>query len=237
MQKGQMLYEGKAKKIFRTDDENIYWVVYKDDATAFNGAKKGQVANKGLLNNKISSLFFKMLKKEGIDNHFIENISENEQLIKKVEIINVEVVVRNVATGSLVKRLGFTEGEELSEPIVEFYYKNDALNDPFINEDHIKILKLADPGQVQQMREQGLRVNTVLKRFMEQLGIILVDFKLEFGVDSEGKVLLADEISPDTCRFWDIKTQEKLDKDRFRQDLGGVEEAYQEILKRLEAKI
>jgi phosphoribosylaminoimidazole-succinocarboxamide synthase len=237
MAKGYLLYEGKAKKIFGTDDENVYLVEYKNDATAFNGAKKGQIENKGFLNNKISALFFKLLKQNGIDNHFIDSISDNEQLIRKVDIVKVEVVVRNVATGSFAKRLGFADGTELSRPIVEFYYKDDALNDPFINEDHIAILELASPAQVQQMKQLGLKVNEVLSKFMNEIGILLVDFKLEFGVTSAGELLLADEISPDTCRFWDMKTMEKLDKDRFRQDLGGVSEAYQEILRRMEAKL
>ncbi|OEH85199.1 phosphoribosylaminoimidazolesuccinocarboxamide synthase [Desulfuribacillus stibiiarsenatis] len=237
MNKGQMLYEGKAKRIYQTNEEGIYWVEYKDDATAFNGAKKGQIANKGFLNNKISALFFQLLKKHGIENHFVQSISENEQLIRKVEIVKVEVVVRNVAAGSLAKRLGLEEGTELPHTIVEFYYKDDALNDPFINDDHISILKLATPEQIVEMKSQALKVNQVLRQFMKELGILLVDFKLEFGIDVEGKILLADEISPDTCRFWDAVTKEKLDKDRFRQDLGGVEEAYQEILKRLEAQM
>jgi len=237
MQKGNLLYEGKAKKIYGTDDKDIYLVEYKDDATAFNGAKRGQIENKGFLNNKISSLFFKLLKQNGIDNHFISSISENEQLIRKVDIVKVEVVVRNVAAGSFAKRLGFIEGTELRHPIVEFYYKDDALNDPFINEDHIAVLGLATTTQVKQMKQLGLKVNEVLSKFMGEIGILLVDFKLEFGITSEGELLLADEISPDTCRFWDINTKEKLDKDRFRQDLGGVSEAYQEILRRLEEKL
>ncbi len=234
MTNGQLLYEGKAKKVYATDDANIYRVEYKDDATAFNGAKRGQIANKGFMNNKISSLFFEMLKENGIDNHFVEQLSDYEQLVRKVEIIKVEVVVRNIAAGSLAKRLGLSEGSELPHPIVEFYYKNDALNDPLINEDHISILNLATIEQVSQIKYLGLRINEVLKEFVNKMGILLVDFKLEFGVTDEGELLLADEISPDTCRFWDANTKEKLDKDRFRQDLGGVEEAYQEILNRLE---
>lgn len=236
MTNGQLLYEGKAKKIYTTDDASTYRVEYKDDATAFNGAKKGQIANKRVLNNKISSLFFTMLKENGIDNHFVKQLSDFEQLVCKVEIIKIEVVVRNIAACSLAKRLGLPEGSELSHPIVEFYYKDDALNDPLINEDHISIMNLATIEQVSQIKYLGLRVNEVLKEFVNKMGILLVDFKLEFGVTEDGKLLLADEISPDTCRFWDANTKEKLDKDRFRQDLGGVEEAYQEILRRLEAQ-
>ncbi len=237
MEKGQLLYEGKAKKIYRTDDSDVLLVEYKDDATAFNGAKKGQIANKGLLNNRISELFFRLLKKHGIDNHFIDSVSDHQQLIRKVEIIKVEVVVRNIAAGSLAKRLGLLEGTTLPHTIIEYYYKDDALQDPFINDDHISIMELATKEQMDNIRQQALAVNQVLQTFMKQLGILLVDFKLEFGVTDQGEVLLADEISPDTCRFWDEKTKEKLDKDRFRQDLGGVEQAYQEILRRLEEQL
>lgn len=237
MSTAQLLYEGKAKRIFATDDPEIVRVEYKNDATAFNGAKKGQVANKGMLNNKISSKIFQLLATKGIENHFVEQISDTEQLIKRVRIVLVEVVVRNIAAGSLAKRLGIAEGMELKRPIVEFYYKNDDLNDPLINDEHVDVLELATTEQITDMKRIGFAVNDELRALMLQAGVILVDFKLEFGVDGSGKIILADEISPDTCRFWDVNTREKLDKDRFRQDLGGVTEAYQEILKRLEERL
>lgn len=228
-----MLYEGKAKKIYVTDDPHLFWVEYKDDATAFNGEKKDQILNKGMLNNKISSIFFTLLKNSGVDNHFVEQLSDREQIVKKVSIIPVEVVVRNITAGSMAKRLGIEEGIELEEPIVEYYYKDDSLGDPLIIEDHIYMLKAATKEQVEQIRITALRVNEILTEAMLKANITLVDFKLEFGVTPEGKVILADEISPDTCRFWDAETKQKLDKDRFRRDLGGVEEAYREILQRL----
>lgn len=233
MEKLDMLYEGKAKRIYKTNDPNQLWVEYKDDATAFNGLKKGNIADKGKFNNQISSIFFTMLEEKGIHTHFVKQISAHEQLVKPVTIIPVEVVVRNMTAGSLAKRLGLEEGIELTQPVQEFYYKNDDLNDPLINDDHILMLKAASREQIDAIRAMALQINDILKAYMLEKDIILVDFKLEFGITNEGQVILADEISPDTCRFWDAHTQEKLDKDRFRRDLGGVEDAYRDILERL----
>ncbi len=233
MEKQQLLYEGKAKKIYSTDETGYLWVEYKDSATAFNGEKRGTITGKGELNNRISGIFFEMLKKQGIENHYVKSISSNEQLVREVKIIPIEVVTRNIAAGSLAKRLGFEEGTALRHPIVEFYYKNDELGDPLINLEHISVLELANEQQVEQMKQIGLKVNDILVNYLKDRKVILVDFKLEFGITNEGELILADEISPDTCRFWDADTMEKLDKDRFRRDLGNVEEAYKEILKRL----
>lgn len=232
VQKKDFLYEGKAKRIFATDNPDLVWVEYKDDATAFDGKKKGTIANKGVLNNRISSFFFQLLAERGIPTHFVERVSDTEQVVKKVEIIPVEVVVRNVAAGSLAKRLGLAEGTPLPQPVLEFYYKNDELGDPMINEYHIRVLNLATPEQVEKMASIALRVNEILREYLRTKNIDLIDFKLEFGLH-HGEVILADEISPDTCRFWDTETREKLDKDRFRRDLGNVEEAYREVLRRL----
>jgi phosphoribosylaminoimidazole-succinocarboxamide synthase len=228
-----LVYEGKAKKVFATEHPDRYIVSFKDDATAFNGEKKGTITGKGELNNRISSIFFQLLHEKGVPTHFIERLSDREQLVKKVTIIPLEVVVRNLAAGSMAKRLGLEEGTPLKHPIVEFYYKNDALGDPLITHSHIDILDLATHEQVQQLETYALRINEILKDDLAKRNVILVDFKLEFGIDTEGNLILADEISPDTCRFWDADTKEKLDKDRFRRDLGGVEEAYQEMLHRL----
>jgi phosphoribosylaminoimidazole-succinocarboxamide synthase len=233
MEKLEQLYEGKAKKVFKTSKPEKYWIEYKDDATAFNGEKKGQIAGKGTLNNEISAIFLSLLKGKGVDNHFIKRISATEQIVQQVEIIQIEVVVRNIAAGSLTKRLGWAEGKELPLTLVEFYYKNDELGDPFINNDHIQILGLATDSNLVHIRKQALMINDILKEFLLSKDIILVDFKLEFGKTPGGDIILADEISPDTCRFWDAHTKEKLDKDRFRRDLGNVEEAYQEILRRI----
>ncbi|MBO8164731.1 MAG: phosphoribosylaminoimidazolesuccinocarboxamide synthase [Brevibacillus sp.] len=233
MEKQEQLYEGKAKKIFRTSDPDVYWVSYKDDATAFNGEKKGTIVGKGELNNRISAIFFALLKEWGIANHFIKLLSATEQLVRRVEIIPLEVVIRNTAAGSLAKRLGWEEGTPLPQPVVEFYYKNDALGDPLINHSHIRVLGIASESEVVQLEQVGLRVNEVLQAFLKERRVTLVDFKLEFGRTSDGSILLADEISPDTCRFWDAESGEKLDKDRFRRDLGNVEEAYQEMLRRI----
>ena len=233
MNKRAMLYEGKAKQIYATDDPEQVIVVYKDDATAFNGAKRGAITGKGALNNRMTAIFFQLLESKGIRTHFIEALSDREQLVRRVKIVPIEVVVRNIAAGSLSKRLGLPEGEELARPIVELYYKDDALGDPLINEDHIAILHLATPEQVGQIRAEALAVNAILRAYLAERSVLLVDFKLEFGTDAQGNLLLADEISPDTCRFWDTDTRQKLDKDRFRQDLGGVEEAYQEMFHRL----
>ncbi|MBS1517173.1 MAG: phosphoribosylaminoimidazolesuccinocarboxamide synthase [Bacteroidetes bacterium] len=228
-----LIYEGKAKKIYTTDREDVYLQEFKDDATAFNGVKKDKISHKGEINNFISSEIFKYLKENSIPNHFIEKVSDTEMLIKKVEIIKVEVVCRNIAAGSLVKKLGFKEGEELENPIIEFYLKSDELGDPLFTEEHIYALKLADKHDIGIIRKMTNYINTLLKKFFLQRGIKLVDFKLEFGKDKHGNILLADEISPDTCRFWDSLTNKKLDKDRFRFDLGEVEESYQEIKNRL----
>lgn len=232
MEKQDFLYEGKAKRIFATENPELVIVEYKDDATAFNGLKKGQIANKGVMNNKIASFFFELLAREGVESHFVRRLSEREMLVKKLEIVKVEVVVRNIAAGSLAKRLGLAEGTPISRPVLEFYYKDDALGDPMINEYHIYAMNLATPEQVRELSGTSLRINEVLQGFLKDRGVILVDFKLEYGVHN-GQLLLGDEISPDTCRFWDAGTMEKLDKDRFRRDLGGVEEAYEEILRRL----
>jgi phosphoribosylaminoimidazole-succinocarboxamide synthase len=233
VEKREQIYEGKAKKIFRTSLPDQYWVEYKDDATAFNGEKKGKIVGKGELNNRITAIFFTLLKEKGIDNHFVQLLSANEQLVRKVEIIPLEVVVRNIAAGSLAKRLGMEEGTPLPQPVVEFYYKDDALGDPLVNHSHIKVLGVASDEELAKLEELGLRVNEVLQEYLRERNVLLVDFKLEFGHTPEGEILLADEISPDTCRFWDAITKEKLDKDRFRRDLGNVEEAYQEMLRRL----
>ncbi|MFC7372510.1 phosphoribosylaminoimidazolesuccinocarboxamide synthase [Fictibacillus iocasae] len=233
MEKLEMLYEGKAKRIYRTSDESTVWISYKDSATAFNGEKKAVIEGKGRLNNEISSLLFEMLAAEGIPSHFVTRLSETDQLVKKVSIVPIEVVVRNIAAGTLAKRLGLTEGEILPQTIVEFYYKNDELGDPLINDDHIAILNLATPDQLTEMREKALRVNDVLTSYFASKNVKLVDFKLEYGTDEKGQLLLADEISPDTCRLWDSETNEKLDKDVFRRDLGNLAAAYEKILERL----
>lgn len=232
MEKKELIYEGKAKRVYKTGDPKTVWVEFKDDATAFDGLKKGTIAGKGVLNNQISTYFFKLLEREGIPTHFIEYISPNEMLVKFLEIIPVEVVVRNIAAGSLAKRLGMEEGTPLSQPVVEYYYKSDELGDPLINDDHIRVAGLAAPEDMQHIKSTALKVNEILKKHLETKNLDLVDFKLEFG-RYEGKILLGDEISPDTCRFWDKTTRERLDKDRFRRDLGNVEEAYREIRRRL----
>ncbi|MGQ9557767.1 MAG: phosphoribosylaminoimidazolesuccinocarboxamide synthase [Desulfurispora sp.] len=232
MQKLEMIYEGKAKQVFRTDQPDLYVVYFKDDATAFNGQKRGTIADKGVLNNKISAFFFQLLAQQGVPSHFVEQVSDREMLVKKLQIIPVEVVVRNIAAGSLAKRLGLAEGTVLPVTVLEYYYKSDELGDPLINDYHIAALHLATPQQMQQISQVALRVNQILQQFLADRKIILVDYKLEFGLHN-GEILLGDEISPDTCRFWDADTREKLDKDRFRRDLGSVEEAYQEVYRRL----
>ncbi|MFP3916418.1 phosphoribosylaminoimidazolesuccinocarboxamide synthase [Lysinibacillus telephonicus] len=236
MNKGQLLYEGKAKRLYATEQEDILFVEYKNSATAFNGEKKAEIEGKGVLNNRITTLIFEKLREYGIDSHFVERISEHEQLVRKVDIIPIEVVVRNIAAGSLAKRLGVEEGTPLKRTIVEFYYKDDALGDPFINNDHIDILGIATKEEVQSLYELGLKVNNVLQPIFEEVGVILVDFKLEFGRDKNGNILLADEISPDTCRLWDAETKQKLDKDVFRRDLGSLTQSYEIILARLGGK-
>ncbi|MDN4594675.1 phosphoribosylaminoimidazolesuccinocarboxamide synthase [Polycladomyces subterraneus] len=234
MNRGDLLYEGKAKKLYQTDDPNVLWVEYKDDATAFNGEKKAQLAGKGEMNNRIAAFFFRYLRENGVDNHFLQEVSPTEQWVRKVTIVPLEVVVRNRAAGSMAKRLGLEEGRMLPRPIVEFYYKNDDLKDPLVTEDHIDVLGLATAEQREEMKRIALQVNDLLGKKMRELGVTLVDFKLEFGIDPDGRLILADEISPDTCRFWDVKTGKVLDKDRFRRDLGDVVEAYREIWNRLE---
>ena len=233
----ELLYEGKAKKLFITEDPQILRVEYKDDATAFNGKKFDRLRDKGRLNNAITVFFFEHLEKKDIPSHFVRKISETEQLVRRVKIIPLEVVVRNVAAGSLSKRIGWEEGKELPHPIVEFYYKDDDLGDPLLAEEHIRLLELASEAQIEELKKRGLAVNEALKSLMLSKGIRLIDFKLEFGLDQKREILLADEISPDTCRFWDIESGKILDKDRFRRDLGGVTEAYREIHQRLTEEI
>ena len=232
MIQGDLLYEGKAKKIFLTDKEDEVVQYFKDDATAFNAQKKGTILEKGVVNNKISSRLFDILEKAGVATHFIKNLGDREMLARRVKILPIEVVVRNRATGSIIKRLGLEEGLIIEPPLVEFFYKNDALGDPLITDDHVRMMKLATPDQVARLKSLSLKINEVLKPFFQERGMMLVDFKLEFGLWKD-QILLADEISPDTCRFWDIKTGERMDKDRFRKDLGRIEETYQEVLKRV----
>ena len=228
-----MLYEGKAKKIFSTEKPNEIIVYYKDDATALNGLKKGTIVDKGIMNNTITSFFFELLAKNGIPHHQIRKISDREALCKKVAIIPMEVVTRNIVAGGLAKKMGVEEGYVLKRPLVEFYYKNDELGDPMINADYAEAFGFATDDQVDCMKGYALKINDILKEFLLARKLQLIDFKLEFGVDEEGKVILADEITPDTSRLWDLDTGEKLDKDRFRRDLGGVEEAYREVIRRI----
>ena len=236
MNKGQLLYEGKAKRLYATDDQDILFVEYKDSATAFNGEKKEDIVGKGNLNNRITTLIFEKLQGAGIASHFVQRLSDNEQLVRKVDIIPIELVVRNIAAGSLAKNLGLEEGTPLKRPIVEFYYKNDDLGDPQVTTEHIDVLGIATPEEVDALYNGGLQVNEVLRPIFEEVGIILVDFKLEFGRDAQGTVLLADEISPDTCRLWDAETKRKLDKDVFRRNLGSLTEVYEIILEKLGGK-
>ncbi|WP_244951592.1 phosphoribosylaminoimidazolesuccinocarboxamide synthase [Sutcliffiella horikoshii] len=233
LQKQELLYEGKAKLVYSTTEENVVWIQYKNSATAFNGEKKAAITGKGRLNNEITSLLFSMLTQAGIENHFIERKSETEQLVKKVDIIPLEVVVRNITAGSMAKRLGIEEGITLEQPIVEFYYKDDSLGDPLITEDHIQLLKLATPAEVDILKHVARKVNVVLSEFFEKKNLRLVDFKLEFGKTVDGRIILADEVSPDTCRLWDKDTNEKLDKDVFRRNLGSLTDAYEKILARI----
>ena len=234
MEKRELLYEGKAKQIYATDNSEIVWVEYKDSATAFNGEKKSEIVGKGKLNNQITSLLFSKLAEQNIPSHFIEKLSDREQLVKKVSIIPLEVVVRNTAAGSFSKRTGMEEGQPLKKTLVEFYYKDDALGDPLLTEDHIEELELASKEDVAILKEKAREISTVLSNIFKEMGINLIDFKLEFGKTSDGAILLADEISPDTCRLWDAKTNEKLDKDVFRRDLGSLTDAYGKILAKLE---
>ena len=232
MEKKELLYEGKAKKVFTTEDPEVVIVDYKDDATAFNGEKKATIVGKGAINNRMSNHIFKMIEKEGVPTHLVEELSDRETAVKKVEIVPLEVIVRNVAAGSFSKRMGVEEGRELLCPILEFSYKNDDLGDPFINDDYALALGLASQEEIDKIKSYTKTVNQVMKEYFLSLGLRLIDFKIEFG-RFHGDILLADEVSPDTCRLWDVKTNEKLDKDRFRRDLGNVEEAYEEVFKRL----
>ncbi|MDF3001721.1 MAG: phosphoribosylaminoimidazolesuccinocarboxamide synthase [Bacillota bacterium] len=232
MEKLEMLYEGKAKKVYRTDDPKLYIVDYKDDATAFNGEKKGTISEKGVVNNTMSAIIFGMLEKKGVPTHLVKLLSDRETLVKAVKILPLEVIVRNVAAGSFSKRYGVEEGRPLAKAALEFSYKNDELGDPLINDDHILALELATEEQLATVKKYALIVNNALKEFFLDKGLKLIDFKIEFGV-ADGEILLADEISPDTCRLWDVNTNEKMDKDRFRRDMGNVEETYQEVLARI----
>ena len=236
MQKKEQLYEGKAKKVFATEDPEIVIVDYKDDATAFNGEKKGTITGKGVINNQMSNHLMKMLAQAGVPTHYIEELSERETAVKKVSIVPLEVIIRNVSAGSFAKRYGVEEGIVFDAPTIEFSYKDDSLGDPLINDSHAIALKLATKEEIETIKKYAFMVNDFLKKTLLDCGITLVDFKLEFGKTSDGTIVLADEISPDTCRFWDVKTGEKLDKDRFRRDLGGVEGAYQEMARRLLGK-
>lgn len=233
MKKLQQVYEGKAKKVFKTDDPELFIVDYKDDATAFNGLKKGTINGKGIINNRVTNFLMKMLEEKDIPTHFVKEISGRETIVRKVSIVPLEVIVRNIAAGSMSKRLGIAEGTPLACPVLEFSYKNDDLGDPMVNDYHAVAMNLATKDEIETIKCLTFKINDILIEFFKGIGIELVDFKLEFGRTSDGKIILADEISPDTCRFWDIKTHEKLDKDRFRRDLGNVEGAYAEILKRI----
>jgi len=233
MNKLTQIYEGKAKRVYTTENTELYIVDYKDDATAFNGEKKGTILGKGVINNRVTNHLMKLLEKYGIPTHLVEEISERETLVKKVTIIPIEVIVRNIVAGSLSKRLGLPEGTKLSKTVLEYCYKDDALGDPIINEYHIAALRLATNEEISLIANYSFKINEILQNYLKDLNIELIDFKLEYGKTTDGKIILADEISPDTCRFWDSNTGEKLDKDRFRRDLGGIEDAYKEILKRL----
>ncbi len=235
MKKLEMLYEGKAKKVYKTEDENLYIVDYKDDATAFNGLKKGSIAGKGVINNKMTNIVFQYLAENGVENHFVKEISDRETLVKKVKIVPLEVIVRNIAAGSFSKKFGVEEGTPLKNAVLEFSYKNDALGDPMINNMQITAIGIATEQELKTISESALKINELMKKFFIERDIILVDFKIEFGKYGD-KIILADEVSPDTCRLWDANTKQKLDKDRFRRDLGGVEEAYEEVWRRITSK-
>lgn len=233
VQRGDMRYEGKAKRVYAVDRPDAYLVEFKDDATAFNGEKKGTIAQKGVVNNRLSAAMFTLLAAHGVETHYLETVSDREMLVRAVSIIPIEVVARNVVAGTLAKRLGLAEGTELARTVVEFYLKDDALGDPLINRSHALALGLATRPQLDELEARALRINEILKEHLLARGLLLIDFKLEFGLARDGRLILADEISPDTCRLWDAVTRDKLDKDRFRRDLGGVEEAYQEVARRL----
>ncbi|HIR32230.1 MAG TPA: phosphoribosylaminoimidazolesuccinocarboxamide synthase [Candidatus Faecousia faecavium] len=237
MEKGKQLYEGKAKKVFATEDPQLLIVSYKDDATAFNGLKKGSIAGKGIINNQMSNRLMSKLESAGIPTHYVQELNQRETLVKKVSIVPLEVIVRNIAAGSFSKRYGVEEGVVFDQPTIEFSYKNDELGDPLLNRYHAQAMHLATPREIDIIQTYSFQVNEFLKEFWKSCGVTLVDFKLEFGRLEDGTIVLADEISPDTCRLWDAKTGEKLDKDRFRRDMGGVEEAYEEIMRRLEANL
>ncbi len=233
MEKMEQLYEGKAKKVFATDDPNLVIVSYKDDATALDGLKKGTILGKGVVNNRMSDFLFGLLEKNGVPTHFVKELNDREALVKKVSIVPLEVIIRNISAGSFAKRYGVEEGIGVAEPTIEFSYKNDALHDPLINSYHALALGLATKEEIETIKQLAFKVNEVLKAYFLSLNVRLVDFKLEFGRLPDGTIVLADEISPDTCRFWDATTNEKLDKDRFRRDMGGVEDAYREMMKRV----
>ena len=237
MNKGVQLYEGKAKKVFATEDPELLIVSYKDDATAFNGLKRGTIEGKGVINNKMSNALMRLLEERGVPTHFVEELSDRDTLVKKVEIVPLEVIIRNISAGSFAKNYGVEEGIVFSSPTIEFSYKNDALGDPLLNEYHAKALKLVTEEELETIKRYSFMVNDILKEFWNSCGVTLVDFKMEYGRLSDGTIILADEISPDTSRLWDSETGEKLDKDRFRRDLGGVEDAYREIMGRLEKNI
>ena len=233
MEKTAQLYEGKAKKVYATNDENLVIVSYKDDATALDGLKKGTISGKGAINNRMSNYLMQLLEKNGVPTHFVEELNDRETVVKKVQIVPLEVIIRNISAGSFAKRYGVEEGIVFEEPTIEFSYKNDDLHDPLINEYHALALKLATREEIDAIKSMAFRINEVMKAYFLSLGVKLVDFKLEFGRTPDGPIVLADEISPDTCRFWDAETNEKLDKDRFRRDMGGVEDAYNEMMRRV----
>ena len=233
MKKCEMLYEGKAKKVYTTEDPELYIVDYKDDATAFNGLKKGTISGKGVINNRVTNHLMKMLESKGIPTHFVEELSDRETVVKKVKNVPLEVIVRNIAAGSMSKRLGIEEGTVLPTTVLEYSYKNDDLGDPLINDYHALAMQLCTREELDQIASYAFKINEILKAFFKEINVDLVDFKLEFGKLSDGTIVLADEISPDTCRFWDATTHEKLDKDRFRRDMDNVDEGYHEIMKRL----
>ncbi|MBE7078035.1 MAG: phosphoribosylaminoimidazolesuccinocarboxamide synthase [Clostridiales bacterium] len=233
MEKKVQMYEGKAKRVYETDDKNLVIVSYKDDATAFNGLKKGTIEGKGVINNKMSNFLMQILEKEGVKTHFVEELSDRDTLVKRVKILPLEVIIRNISAGSFAKHYGVKEGIVFAEPTIEFSYKNDDLGDPLLNEYHALALGLATKDEIALVKSMAFKINEVLKEYFKKLNVTLVDFKIEFGKTADGEIVLADEISPDTCRFWDSTTGEKLDKDRFRRDLGGVEGAYQEMMRRL----
>ncbi len=233
MEKAKQLYEGKAKKVFATEDDNYVIVSYKDDATAFDGTKRGTIAGKGVVNNRMSNFLMQILEKEGIPTHYVEELNDRETVVKKVSIVPLEVIIRNISAGSFAKRFGVEEGIVFDEPTIEFSYKNDDLHDPLMNSYHAIALKLATKEEIEQIKSMAFKINEILKAYFLKLNVKLVDFKLEFGKTADGTIVLADEISPDTCRFWDAQTNEKLDKDRFRRDMGGVEGAYNEMMHRV----